>query len=149
MAKIFSSLLAAAQDEELINWARASIDGMFSAGKGGGECVDHGFKGKGITVHALVEGNGMPLAIRTTGAKASERDQVMPLLDAVSIKGNKGGRPRKRPDMLQLDKGYDSRELRKKNPGSGDYAADAAQDLERPEATARRSAETLRGPVES
>jgi hypothetical protein len=100
-------------------------------------------------VHALVEGNGMPLAVRTTSANSSERDEVIPLLDAVSVKGSKCGRARKRPDMLQLDKGYDSRELREKNPGSGDHAADAAQSLEGPEATARRSAETLRGSVES
>jgi hypothetical protein len=33
----------------------------FPPGKGGGEGVARGGKGKGILIHSLTEGNGMPL----------------------------------------------------------------------------------------
>jgi len=33
---------------------------LFPPGKGGGEGVARGGKGKGILIHSLTEGNGMP-----------------------------------------------------------------------------------------
>ena len=54
----------------------------------------------------------MPLAAGTTPAKGNERAQVMPLLDAVTIKTGKRGRPRTRPKVLAADKGYDANALR-------------------------------------
>ena len=72
----------------------------------------HGRKGKGILIHSLTEAGGMPLAACTTPANGNERAQVMPLLDAVTIKTGKRGRPRKRPKVLATDKGYDAKELR-------------------------------------
>ena len=42
----------------------------------------------------------------------SVRPSLMPLLDAVTIKTGKRGRPRKRPKVLATDKGYDAKELR-------------------------------------
>ncbi|MGB6298410.1 MAG: hypothetical protein WBF90_19810 [Rivularia sp. (in: cyanobacteria)] len=56
---------------------------LFPPGKGGGEEVAYGGKGKGILIHTLTEGNGMPLANSTTAANGSEREQIMPLLDKV------------------------------------------------------------------
>jgi len=56
--------------------------GLFPPGKGGGEDVARGGKGKGILIPTLTEGNGMPLANCTTAANGSERDQVLPLQDA-------------------------------------------------------------------
>lgn len=49
----------------------------------------------------------MPLTNRTTPANGSEREQVIPLLDAIKVKTNKPGRPRKRLKVLAADKGYD------------------------------------------
>jgi hypothetical protein len=54
----------------------------------------------------------MPVAACTTPAHGNERAPVMPLLDAVTIKTGKCGRPRKRPKVLAADKGYDARALR-------------------------------------
>ena len=54
----------------------------------------------------------MPLANCTTPANDSERQQVMPLLNSVTVKTNSPGRPRKRVKVLAGDKGYDSKELR-------------------------------------
>ena len=81
---------------------------LFPPGKGGGEEVAYGHKGKGVLIHTFTEGNGMPLANCTTPANGSEREQVIPLLDKVKLKTLKPGRPRKRVKVLATDKGYDS-----------------------------------------
>src|SRR5262245_5203561 len=78
---------------------------LFPPGKGGGEGVARGGKGKGILIHSLTEGGGMPLANRTTPANGDERAQVVPLLDAVKVRTGKRGRPRKRLKVLATDKG--------------------------------------------
>jgi len=95
-----------------INWEFGAVDGSFSAGKGGGEGVARGGKGKGVLIHTLTDANGMPLSNRTTPANGDERAQVIPLLDAVTPKTGKPGRPHKRLGTITADKGYDSKELR-------------------------------------
>src|SRR5215217_6515211 len=87
---------------------------LFPPGKGGGEGVARGGKGKGMLIHSLTEGGGMPLANRTTPAKGDERAQVRPLLDAVKIRTGKRGRPRKRLRVIATEKGYDAKALRAK-----------------------------------
>src|SRR5215217_4010479 len=87
---------------------------LFPPGKGGGEGVARGGKGKGMLIHSLTEGGGMPLANRTTPAKGDERAQVRPLLDAVKIRTGKRGRPRKRLRVIATEKGYDAKALREK-----------------------------------
>lgn len=69
---------------------------LFPPGKGGGEEVGYGYKGKGILIHTLTEGNGMPLSNSTTAANGSEREQIIPLLDSVKLKTLKRGRPKKK-----------------------------------------------------
>ena len=86
--------------------------GLFSPGKGGGDGAAYGGKGKGILIHTLTEGSGMPLSNRTTPANGSETDQVIPLLDSVKVKTNKRGRPRKPLKVLAADKDYDSKDNR-------------------------------------
>jgi len=113
-AKLFARLCGIAELSGLIGWMRASADGSFVPGKGGGDDVDHGYKGKGVTVHVPAEENGMPLSVTSTGASGSEREQVEVLLDAADIQTGQAGRPKKRPRALQTDKGYDSRDLRNK-----------------------------------
>ncbi len=61
---------------------------QYPPGKGGGEEVAYGYKGKGILIHTLTDGNGMPLANCTTPANGSELSQVMPLLNSVTVKTN-------------------------------------------------------------
>lgn len=86
--------------------------GLFPPGKGGGEDVGYGYKGKGVTNHLLVEGHGMPLSIITTQATGSEREQVLHLLAATRIFGLRRYKPKSCPKELQGDKGYDSQKLR-------------------------------------
>ena len=90
----------------------APLMALFPPGKGGGAGVAHGGKGKGILIHSLTDGGGMPLANRTTPANGDERAQVLPLLDAVKIRTGKRGRPRKRLKVVATDKGYDAKALR-------------------------------------
>jgi transposase len=92
----------------------APLMALFPPGKGGGEGVARGGKGKGILIHSLTEGHGMPLANRTTPANGDERAQVLPLLDAVKVRTGQRGRPRKRLRVLATDKGYDAKALRQR-----------------------------------
>ena len=62
---------------------------LFPPGKGGGKGVDYGYKGKGILIHTLTEGNGMPVANRTTPANSSESEQVLPLIDSIKLRNGK------------------------------------------------------------
>ncbi|EGJ35276.1 MULTISPECIES: hypothetical protein [Moorena] len=58
---------------------------LFPPGKGGGEGVAYGYKGKGVLIHTVTEGNGMPMAYSTTPANGSEPEQVIPLLDSIAL----------------------------------------------------------------
>src|SRR5215470_18065478 len=87
---------------------------LFPPGKGGGEGVVRGGKGKGILIHSLTDGGGMLLANRTTPANGDERVQVVPLLDAVKVRTGKRGRSRKRLKVIATDKGYDAKALRQR-----------------------------------
>ena len=87
---------------------------FFSAGKGGGEEIEYGFKGKGTTTHLLIDGKGSPVAFKSTAANGDERQQVEPLLDRVQ---HKLDNLRERLDCLPIfeaDKGYDAEHLRDK-----------------------------------
>ncbi|CDN11913.1 hypothetical protein RintRC_6158 [Richelia intracellularis] len=86
--------------------------GLFPPGKGGGDGVAYSGKGKGILIHTLTEGSGMPLSNSTTPANGSETDQVIPLLDSVKVNTKKRGRPRKLLKVLAADKAYDSKDKR-------------------------------------
>ena len=83
---------------------------LFPPGKGGGQHVDYGYKGKGVTTHLLTEGNRMPLSVVVTGASGDERKQVIPLLEQVKIR--RKGRSKSCPKELHADKGYDAKALR-------------------------------------
>jgi hypothetical protein len=77
----------------------------FPPGKGGGEGGAYGRKGKGLLIHSLTDGAGMPLSTRTTLANGNERAPVLPWLDTLHIRTGKRGRPRKRLKVLAMDKG--------------------------------------------
>ena len=60
--------------------------------------------------HLLVDRGGIPLAVRHTAANVHHSRMLEVMLDAVSpIRRPQGrpGRPRKRPEKLHADKGYD------------------------------------------
>lgn len=84
---------------------------FFPRGKGGGEEIKYGFKGKGTTTHLLIDGNGSPVAFTSTAANGDERKEVEPLINRVSQYVENliglGMIP-----ILEADKGYDAESLR-------------------------------------
>ncbi len=74
--------------------------------------VGCGRKGKGSTTHVLTDGIGTPLAVKLTGAQVHELRVALKVVDQVSVRRRRG-RPRKRPEILGADKGYDSRGFRR------------------------------------
>ena len=58
--------------------------------------------------HLITDGNGVPLAFILTGANAHDITQLITLVDAIPPIRGKPGRPRRKPDVLVADRGYDS-----------------------------------------
>lgn len=56
----------------------------------------------------ITDGNGIPFAVKLTGANAHDVTQLLPLVDAIPPVKGKRGRPRRRPAVLVADRGYDS-----------------------------------------
>lgn len=56
----------------------------------------------------ITDGQGIPLATILTGANAHDVTQLLPLVEAIPPVRGKAGRPRRRPDELYADRGYDS-----------------------------------------
>ena len=63
---------------------------------------------KGSKHHVLTDGHGVPLATATTAANVNEVTQLRGLVEAIPPVRGKPGRPRRRPDRLYGDRGYDS-----------------------------------------
>lgn len=65
----------------------------------------------------ICDGHGTPLKVVTTVANFNDVTQTLALVDGIPPVAGRPGRPRRRPDLLLRDKGYDSnpnrRELRK------------------------------------
>lgn len=87
---------------------------FFSAGKGGGEEIQYGYKGKGTTTHLLVDGNGSPIAFESTAANGDERQQVEPLIDRVQQCVDDLYQCLGIITIFEADKGYDANHLRDK-----------------------------------
>jgi transposase len=89
----------------------AVVDSVFVRAIGGGEAtgprpVDRRKKGSKHTL--LVDRHGVPMAIHTAGANASDHTQIIPIvLDFPRVRGQRG-RPQALPEELYADRGYDS-----------------------------------------
>lgn len=56
----------------------------------------------------ITDAQGIPLAATLTGANSHDVTQLDPLVEAIPPVRGKRGRPRRRPDRIQGDRGYDS-----------------------------------------
>ena len=66
----------------------------------------------GTKRHVVVDRQGVPLAARITAANVHDSMMLEEMIDAIEpVKGPRG-RPRKRPEKLHGDKGYDYRRCR-------------------------------------
>jgi transposase len=72
----------------------------------------------GTKHHLLTDAKGTPMAASITSANRHDINELLPLVDAVSVKGRRG-RPRRRPQRVQGDRAYTSKayqhELRRRH----------------------------------
>jgi transposase len=100
-----------------LDWSRACVDGShIRAKKGVPTPVDR--RKTGSKHHLICDGHGTPLKVITTAANVNDVTQTLALVDGAPSVAGRPGRPRKRPEALLGDKGYDSdpnrAELRKR-----------------------------------
>jgi transposase len=57
--------------------------------------------------HLIVDRHGVPLAATLTGGHRNDVTQLLPLIDGIGAIAGKRGRPRRRPDRVFGDRGYD------------------------------------------
>jgi len=93
----------------------AIVDSVLVRAFGGGEetgpsPVDRGKLGSKHTL--LVDRHGIPMAIRTAPAGASDHTQILPIVLEFPHVGGKPGRPKEHPDTVVADRGYDSDDTR-------------------------------------
>jgi transposase len=62
----------------------------------------------GSKQHLLVDASGLPLAWGLTGSNRNDIEQLLPLIEAVPAVRGSVGRPRRRPESVVGDRGYDS-----------------------------------------
>jgi transposase len=112
---LHADLLRLLREADKLDPDTAVVDGVTVRAFGGGEetgpsPVD---RRKAGTKHTLmVSRAGVPLAIRTAPANASDHTQIIPLVLDFPRVGGKPGRPKERPDALYADRGYDSESIR-------------------------------------
>ncbi|WP_398906579.1 IS5 family transposase [Streptomyces sp. 840.1] len=94
-----------------LDWSRACVDGShIRAKKGrrhtGPSPVDR--RKTGSKHHLICDGRGTPLKVITTAANVNDVIQTLALVDGIPSVAGRPGRPRRRPEALLGDKGYDS-----------------------------------------
>nr|WP_256123079.1 IS5 family transposase [Streptomyces sp. LUP47B] len=99
-----------------LDWSRAVIDSSHVRAarrgpKSGPSPVDRARPGS--KHHVLTDGQGIPLAVSLTGGNRNDVTQLLPLLDKVPPVAGAVGRPRRRPDALLADRGYDHDKYRR------------------------------------
>ncbi|MFJ8605270.1 IS5 family transposase [Streptomyces shenzhenensis] len=114
--RLHESLLAELHAAGALDWSRAVIDGshiraMKGGPKTGPSPVDPARTGS--KHHLITEAHGIPLAASLTGGNRNDVTQLMPLVQAVPAVRGRRGRPRRRPDRLYADRGYDHDKYRR------------------------------------
>jgi transposase len=79
--------------------------GGFGGAQTGPNPTDRGKSGS--KRHLVTDAKGTPLAIVHTGANCHDSNMAIPLIDAIPPIKRPHGRPRRRPDKAQADRGYD------------------------------------------
>ncbi|MCX5328446.1 MULTISPECIES: IS5 family transposase [unclassified Streptomyces] len=108
-------LLNKLRSKNQLDWSRAVIDsprpGRAQGPKSGPSPVDRARPGS--KHHIITDGQGIPLAVSLTGGNRNDVTQLLPLLDKIPAVAGVVGRPRRRPDMLFADRGYDHDKYRR------------------------------------
>jgi hypothetical protein len=62
----------------------------------------------------ITDAGGIPLAATLTGSNRNDVTQLMPLIEAIPPVHGRRGRPRRRPEKVYADRGYDHDKYRSK-----------------------------------
>ncbi|WP_267361755.1 MULTISPECIES: IS5 family transposase [unclassified Methylobacterium] len=115
-AALHRVMLGQLQDADALDWSRAALDSASLPAKKRGSATGPNptDRGKpGTKRHLVVDANGTPLGLTLTGANCHDSRMLAATLDAVpGVRTGRRGRPRRRPDKLHADKGYDHRRCR-------------------------------------
>nr|WP_257101635.1 IS5 family transposase [Streptomyces sp. alain-838] len=108
--RLHEILLAELNAAARLDWSRCVVDSSHvRALKGGSNTgpspVDRGRAGS--KHHLITDGHGTPLAVLLTGGNRNDVTQLLPLLDAIPPVRGRVGHPRRKPDSLFADRGYD------------------------------------------
>ncbi|WP_329318703.1 MULTISPECIES: IS5 family transposase [unclassified Streptomyces] len=109
-------LLKKLRSKDKLDWSRAVIDSSHVRAarrgpKSGPSPVDRARPGS--KHHVLTDAQGIPLAVSLTGGNRNDVTQLLPLVDKVPAVAGRVGRPRRRPDALLADRGYDHDKYRR------------------------------------
>ena len=119
---LHEALLAELNAAGALDWSRAVIDSshlraLKDGPKTGPSPVDRDKPGS--KHHLITEGHGIPLAVSLTGGQRNDVTQLMPLIQAIPPVRGRRGRPRKRPDAVYADRGYDHDKYRRQVRAKG------------------------------
>jgi transposase len=109
--RIWRTALAALDWHKQLDWTVAFLDDSFAPAKKGGDGVGLTRKGKGTKWMLVADGNGLPLGVHLASASCAEVRLAAATLDTIAVRRPRG-RPRRRPEKLVADRGYDSRAFR-------------------------------------
>jgi len=105
--RIWRAALAERDQQGQLDWSMAFLDGSFAPAKKGGDKVGLTKKGKGTKWMLVVDGHGLPLGFHLDSATVAEVKLAEQTLDPIRV-ARPRGRPKRRPEMLVADRGYDS-----------------------------------------
>ncbi|MFJ3745274.1 IS5 family transposase [Streptomyces albidoflavus] len=113
--RLHEVLLARLRSADALDLSLAAVDGPHPRVKRGSKTgrspVDRGRSGS--KHHLITDATGIPLAATLTGGNRNDVTQLIPLLQAVPSVRGKRGRPRRRPDVVLADRGYDHDKYRR------------------------------------
>src|SRR5712692_2029143 len=98
-----------------IDWSRAVVDSCSVRAVCGGDQTGPNPTDRakrGSKRHLICDGRGVPLAVRRTGANRNDSQEALALVDAIPPLQGARGRPRRRPDSVLGDRGYDAEAIR-------------------------------------
>src|SRR5262245_221597 len=110
-SRLHELLLAELHGADKIDWRRGLIDSSFARARGGGgktgpSPVDR--RKKGSKHFVITDAGGVPWVAETTAANVPDVNPMIGLVDAIPPVRGKPGRPRRRPESLYGDRGFDS-----------------------------------------
>ncbi|WTK66834.1 IS5 family transposase [Streptomyces sp. NBC_01515] len=108
-------LLEKLRSKDQLDWSRAVIDSPRQGPSPGPESGPGPASRArpGSRHHLTVDGQGIPLAVSLTGGNHNDATQLPPPLDKIPPVTGRVGRPRRRPDALPADRGYDHDKYRR------------------------------------